>query len=136
MSDVVITLQQCGEKLSKEELLAALAEECTELAHAALKYRRVLVQENYTPLTKKESIAAVQEELSDVMNILVGGGFVDPRSTVASMCSKDKADRWERRLNKKLNTEDKTQRIPRANSGEDFEAFWKMLHDIFLQRYR
>lgn len=95
-------LQQCGNRISKTELLAALAEECIELSHAALKYRRSLTQDNPTPASEKDCRAAVKEEISDVMNILVSGYFVDPECTIESICSESKAIRWMERLNSRV----------------------------------
>ena len=43
-------------KLPLTELLAGLAEECTELAQAALKLRRVFDKTNPTPVTETDAI--------------------------------------------------------------------------------
>ena len=43
-----------------------LAEECTELSHAALKMARILRNENPTPKTKHEVWEQIIEEASDV----------------------------------------------------------------------
>ena len=48
MSDIDVI----REILPQEELLAQLAEEASELAHAALKLRRVYDGRNYTPVTE------------------------------------------------------------------------------------
>ena len=92
-------LLDCGNKLSKDELLAALAEECVELSHAALKYRRALTQDNPTPAKEKECLQSFEEEISDVMNILVSAGAVNPELSIESYCSESKAVRWMNRLN-------------------------------------
>lgn len=47
-------------------MLEQLAEECTELAHAALKMSRVLRGENPTPKTWTECLDALTEEIADV----------------------------------------------------------------------
>ena len=44
-----------------------LAEECTELAKAALKMARILRGENPTPVTSDECMANMVEEASDVV---------------------------------------------------------------------
>lgn len=93
-------LLECGSKLSKPELLAALAEECVELAHACLKYRRAITQENPTPVTQEECLVSLKDEISDVMNILVSTDIVDSESSVESLCSEYKATRWMNRLSK------------------------------------
>ena len=52
--------------VSKKELLAQLAEEATELAHAALKYRRTLDDENPTPMSTNEAFRNLIEEIDDI----------------------------------------------------------------------
>ena len=56
--------------VSKKELLAQLAEEGTELAHAALKYRRALDDENPTPVSRTEAYKNLIEESDDVALLL------------------------------------------------------------------
>ena len=51
-------------------LLEMLAEECSELSHASLKYSRLLRGENPTPKTDDECVAAVKEEIPDVTLIM------------------------------------------------------------------
>lgn len=46
--------------------LELLAEECTELAHAALKMARKQRGENPTPTTQLETVKALHEEIADV----------------------------------------------------------------------
>lgn len=53
------------------ERLALLAEECTELAHAALKLRRVIEPKNNpTPVTEEEARKKLIEEVADVQCVL------------------------------------------------------------------
>lgn len=52
--------------LPPDELLAQLAEEAGELAHAALKLRRALIGTNPTPVTAKEAQVRMEEEIADV----------------------------------------------------------------------
>ena len=52
--------------VSKKELLAQLAEEGTELAKAALKYRRTLDDENPTPMSTNEAFRNLIEEIDDI----------------------------------------------------------------------
>ena len=47
-----------------------LAEECTELAHAALKMARIIRGENPTPATRNEARKALNEEAGDVLNCI------------------------------------------------------------------
>lgn len=53
-------------KVNYKERLAQLAEEATELAHAALKYRRALDDENPTPVSKGEAFKNLVEEIDDI----------------------------------------------------------------------
>ena len=55
------------EKIGEPAALELLAEECTELAHAALKLARAERGENPTPKPLKECYAAVLEEWADVV---------------------------------------------------------------------
>ena len=66
MSDIDVI----REILPQEELLAQLAEEASELAHAALKLRRVYDGRNYTPVTESEAIANLKEEIADVQLVV------------------------------------------------------------------
>lgn len=52
--------------LSKEELLAQLAEESAELGKAALKLRRAYSGDNPTPVTRAEAFNNLVEEMADV----------------------------------------------------------------------
>ena len=53
--------------LPQGEILAQLAEECTELAHATLKLRRALEgTKNPTPVDLPAAIVAAREEIADV----------------------------------------------------------------------
>lgn len=47
-------------------LYEQLAEECSELAHAALKMARVVRKENPTPVTMNDAIKNVNEEYTDL----------------------------------------------------------------------
>ena len=54
-------------RLGEAEVLAQLAEECTELAQAALKLRRALDGKNPTPKTVEECRRDLCEEYLDVI---------------------------------------------------------------------
>lgn len=58
------------DKLSQEELLAQLAEEAVELAHAALKLRRVYDGTNPTPVKRSAAFANLKEEIADVQLLI------------------------------------------------------------------
>lgn len=49
------------EEIGEAAMLEQLAEECTELAKAALKMARIIRKENPTPVTEKEAIANIRE---------------------------------------------------------------------------
>lgn len=53
--------------LSKAALLEQVAEECTELGHAALKLARKYRNENPTPVTEEEAYANLKEEWADML---------------------------------------------------------------------
>lgn len=52
--------------LPEEELLAQLAEECSEAAKAALKLRRARDGVNPTPVSEEEAFSSFVEELADI----------------------------------------------------------------------
>ena len=54
------------EKVGEPAALELLAEECVELAHAALKLARIERGENPSPLGREECIAKVIEEMADL----------------------------------------------------------------------
>lgn len=56
--------------LSRSAILENLAEECAELAHAALKDARRLRGENPTPDTAESCQHAICEEAGDVLNMI------------------------------------------------------------------
>lgn len=87
------------EKVSRPELLAQLAEEATELAHAALKLRRVYDGTNPTPTPQAVAFANLLEEIADVELLLEVLGLDDDlylanyRKTMH-----EKRERWLQRL--------------------------------------
>ena len=88
------------ERIGEPAFLEQLAEECSELAQAALKTARKYRGENPTPKTIDECYDALQEEIADVM--LCVDEWFDYRETdfymgVAAI-RREKYERWERRL--------------------------------------
>ena len=84
-------------KLTTAELLAGLAEEATELSHAALKLRRVVDGTNYTPVTFDEAFANLNEEIGDILLCLETLGLpVEARAYRKDMDAK--LERWVKRL--------------------------------------
>lgn len=104
MDEVIVYLT-----LPREELLAQLAEECSEAAQAALKLRRAGSGENPTPVSEEDAFHKLIEELADVMlsaSVLFGCEFDDNDSR--NLCEEvsdeiadiagEKLDRWRSRL--------------------------------------
>ena len=56
-------------KLPVNELLCGLAEECSELAQAALKLRRAYDQTNPTPVDPDDAYEKLCEEVADVFEM-------------------------------------------------------------------
>lgn len=59
-------IETISSKYETKTLLDQLAEEATELAHAALKASRILRAENPTPVTPHEAESMVIEEWTDL----------------------------------------------------------------------
>ena len=55
------------EKIGEAAMLEQLAEEATELAHAALKLARIERGENPTPVLKEDAMDHIIEEYTDVV---------------------------------------------------------------------
>jgi NTP pyrophosphatase (non-canonical NTP hydrolase) len=92
-------LQYIVDCLSTEELLAQLAEEASELAHAALKLRRVEDGTNPTPVPKEDAIKNILEEIADVSLVINLLGFnTDRNEVICREIMTQKADRWAQRL--------------------------------------
>ena len=85
------------ERLPQTELLAQLAEEATELAHAALKLRRAYDGTNPTPVSRGDALEAVKEEIADVWLVLELLDL-DQYDVDCNRIKREKLDRWVRRL--------------------------------------
>ena len=83
--------------LSEPVRLEQLAEEASELAHAALKLARILRGENPTPVGEAEAREHLTEEVADVM--VTVDSLMDTRMLrdIGTHCT-EKKDRWEQRL--------------------------------------
>lgn len=80
-------------------MLEQLAEECSELAQASLKYARLLRGDNPTPKTEQECLEALTEEIADVelcISILMTADHVDFDAVMELIEVKDK--RWHKRI--------------------------------------
>lgn len=86
--------------LPRGERLAQLAEECAELAQAALKLRRALEGVNPTPVTVDEAEDRLEAEIADVIaalfSVVEGYEIIGP----GEVCERVEAKllRWARRL--------------------------------------
>ena len=99
MRDLRACTERVRELLPKEEILAQLAEECTELAQAALKYRRVLDGTNPTPVEHDQAVINLYEELGDVMGCLFAADLIHHiDQECIDFVSVFKMARWVKRL--------------------------------------
>lgn len=80
-------------RLGEAEVLAQLAEECAELAQAALKLRRALDEKNPTSKTADECRRALIEEYTDVIHCAL---VLDLEMDLDQI--RKKTERWMRRL--------------------------------------
>lgn len=85
--------------LPRDVLYSQLAEEATELAHAAQKMARKLRGENPTPVTEQFLDHSITEEFLDVLNIAAILGIRDDRNI-----RDEKMQRWTERLNDDTDT--------------------------------
>jgi NTP pyrophosphatase (non-canonical NTP hydrolase) len=85
------------DRLSQEELLAQLAEEATELAHAALKLRRALDGTNPTPVHLPTAFEHIREEVADVQLLVQLLGLNNDPELIEDIMSM-KLLRWQKRL--------------------------------------
>lgn len=89
--------------LSEGDILCQIAEEATELAKAALKLKRAIEGTNPTPVTKKEAIENLVEEIADIelcLNIFSTKTSDDFPYDLEEEIYTTKADRWCKRLKK------------------------------------
>lgn len=91
------------EHLTSAALLEQLAEECTELAQAALKLARIHRGENPTPVHMAEAVDELCEEVADVMLCKAVEAFDDDKLL---SIEREKLDRWVERLGEKYCEED------------------------------
>ena len=74
-------------------LYEQLAEECSELAHAALKVARVYRRENPTPVRFVDAVRSVFEEFTDIMTVANIIGL-----KIDDLTMEGKLERWRQRL--------------------------------------
>jgi len=88
-------------RVTRGDLLAQLAEECCELAQAALKLRRTFESTSPTPVMEHEAEYDFREEIADVLLTLhyASGGDVSVVATEDIVeTAAQKEARWARRL--------------------------------------
>ena len=88
-----------SEKYGKEYMLRQIAEECRELAQAALKYIRALRKE--TPMRTDEAIEHIVEEIADVSLMIdaVSATVLSEHDVDDVQAIKEqKLDRWKTRM--------------------------------------
>jgi NTP pyrophosphatase (non-canonical NTP hydrolase) len=83
------------EKMPVPELLAGLAEECSELAQAALKLRRVFDKTNPTPMDEETAKDRFFKEVADVQLYLK---MIDIPWNYIKEIAVEKGKRWTNRL--------------------------------------
>ena len=93
-------LNYIKKNVSSKERLAQLAEEATELAKAALKYRRTLDDENPTPMSTNEAFRNLIEEIDDVALCLEALALMW-RVEFNSLRREQKLKRWVKRIKEK-----------------------------------
>ena len=92
-------LNYIKENVSSKERFAQLAEEATELAKAALKYRRTLDDENPTPMSTNEAFRNLIEEIDDI-GLCLETLALKWRVEFNSSSRERKLKRWVERLEK------------------------------------
>lgn len=88
------------DSIGKPAALEQLAEECAELAHAALKLARIYRSENPTPVTEFNAELALVEEIADVrvcVSEIMKADFLRYNSALESV----KRERWKLRIDEK-----------------------------------
>ena len=88
-----------SEKYGKEYMLRQMAEECSELSQAALKYIRAARKE--TPMRTDEAIEHLTEEIADVRLMIdaVSATVLSERNVDDVQAIKEqKLDRWKTRM--------------------------------------
>lgn len=87
---------QINKRISQNEILLQLAEEASELAHAALKLRRACTQESPTPVTEDQAMDHLMEEIADVRVCVAQLDGMEHRRIDHQVAVK--TERWKARL--------------------------------------
>lgn len=92
------TINEIRKTVSKDDLLCQLAEECSELAQAALKLRRAITKTNPTPVTYNQALEDLMEEAADVLLCLRVLPELEEYGYIIDIGITEKAERWLSRL--------------------------------------
>lgn len=90
-------MKEIIDKVGESAILEQLAEECVELAKAALKLSRVMRKENPTPVTVNDAFDNLVEEIGDVRLLLRVTDFMYDGITTQDM-EEYKLQRWKNRI--------------------------------------
>ena len=90
-------MKEIIDKVGESAILEQLAEECAELAKAALKLSRVMRKENPTPVTVNDAFDNLVEEIGDVRLLLRVTDFMCDGIPTQDM-EEYKLQRWENRI--------------------------------------
>lgn len=112
----------CGQ-LSDDELLAALAEEAAEVAHASLKLRRAYNRSNPTPVSANAAGECLIDEMDDLMlcwKVFTRSAMGEEYPSYETMNTlnefqQEKLDRWVQRLKVKHLKEAEENPVETAN---------------------
>lgn len=95
------TYRAIAREYGRDYILRQLAEECTELAHAALKTVRAM--EGTTPETEEECLARIVEEYADTQIMLaMCGHLLEDRQGAIGAMREYKETRMRQRLLEKV----------------------------------
>ena len=114
--------------LGQTELLAMCAEECAELAQAALKLRRVIDGRNPTPVSFDQAIADLNEEIADVTLCIDQIAYADG-DTIERIRKKKKA-RWIYRLMTKAKKDRDARKGVKFGRGGAFDGELPVYHGL------
>lgn len=87
-------MKYVSENLTRRAVLEGLAEECCELAQAALKLIRATDGENPTPISEDACVEKLYEEAGDVMMLMELLNIIENGTTVLN----PKWERWAKRI--------------------------------------
>lgn len=111
-------LEKFKDKVGEAAVLEQLAEECTELAHAALKAARIIRRENPTPVTMQEAKENLLEEIADLNVCLAVLNWEGTSADELEPIAQKKMSRWIIRLRER--EEPRSKEHPQRTRLQDF----------------